>query len=179
MSILTGELTSAEVRSKSSSIVLSLRRDKLEALLLKRPTLSREFSKLLADRLKATNVSLESELNRGILGKLSMISLVDLVQTLHQSRRTGTLVLNYSGEKATIGFLNGTLLTATSGETLGDEAFYRMVCWPDGDFCFEQAEPKPSDPGRVATDMMGLMMEGMRRMDEMKARHSSGAVTIK
>jgi CRP-like cAMP-binding protein len=170
MSILTGELTSAEVRSKSSSTVLSLRRHKLEALLLKRPALSREFSKLLADRLKATNVSLESELSRGILGKLSMISLVDLVQTLHQSRRTGTLVLNYSGEKATIGFLNGTLLTAIAGETAGDEAFYRMVCWPDGDFCFEQTEPKPSDPGRVTSDMMGLMMEGMRRMDEMKAR---------
>ena len=170
MSILTGELTSAEVRSNASSTVLSLRRDKLEALLLKRPALSREFSKLLADRLKATNVSLESELSRGILGKLSMISLVDLVQTLHQSRRTGTLVLNYAGEKAAVGFMNGTLLTAISGETMGDEAFYRMVCWPDGDFCFEQTEPKPSDPGRVTGDMMGLMMEGMRRMDEMKTR---------
>ena len=170
MSILTGELTSAEVRSNGNSTVLSLHRDRLEPLLLKRPALSREFSKLLADRLKATNVSLESELSRGILGKLSMISLVDLVQTLHQSRRTGTLVLTYSGEKAQVGFLNGTLLTAVSGDVTGDEAFYRMVCWPDGDFCFEQSEPKPSDPGRVASDMMGLMMEGMRRMDEMKAR---------
>jgi CRP-like cAMP-binding protein len=168
MSILTGELTSAEVRSSGDSTVFSLHRDKLESLLQRRPALSREFSKLLADRLKATNVSLESELSRGILGKLSMISLVDLVQTLHQSRRTGTLVLNYAGEKAHLGFRNGTLLTAVAGQTLGEEAFYRMVCWPDGDFCFEQNEPTDSDAGRVNADMMGLMMEAMRRMDELK-----------
>jgi len=168
MSILTGELTSAEVRSNGDSTVFSLHRDKLEALLLRRPALSREFSKLLADRLNATNVSLESELSRGILGKLSMISLVDLVQTLHQSRRTGTLVLNYAGEKAHLGFKNGTMLTAVAGQTLAEEAFYRMVCWPDGDFCFEQTEPTVNDAGRVNSDMMGLMMEAMRRMDEMK-----------
>jgi CRP-like cAMP-binding protein len=173
MSILTGELTSAEVRSNGHSTIFALHKEKLETLLMRRPALSREFSKLLADRLKATNVSLESELSRGILGKLSMISLVDLVQTLHQSRRTGTLILNYSGERATIGFKNGALLTATSGDILGDEAFYRMVCWPDGDFCFEQTEPLPSDPGHVASDMMGLMMEGMRRLDEIKARQSA------
>ncbi len=170
MSILTGELTSAEVRSNGNSTVFTLHRDKLETLLMKRPALSREFSKLLADRLKATNVSLESELSRGILGKLSMISLVDLVQTLHQSRRTGTLILNYSGERATIGFTNGAMMTATAGDVLGEEAFFRIVCWPDGDFCFEQKEPSPSDPGQVHTDMMGLMMEGMRRLDEMKTR---------
>ena len=170
MSILTGELTSAEVRSSGNSTVFTLHRDKLETLLMKRPALSREFSKLLADRLKATNVSLESELSRGILGKLSMISLVDLVQTLHQSRRTGTLIMNYSGERATIGFTNGALMTATAGDVQGEEAFYRVVCWPDGDFCFEQTEPSPSDPGQVHTDMMGLMMEGMRRLDEMKTR---------
>jgi CRP-like cAMP-binding protein len=168
MSILTGELTSAEVRSNGDSTIFSLSKVKLEALLMRRPALSREFSKLLADRLKATNVSLESELSRGILGKLSMISLVDLVQTLHQSRRTGTLVLNYGGEKAHLGFKNGQLMTAVSGQTAGEEAFYRMVCWPDGDFCFEQTEPTADDAGRVHADMMGLMMEAMRRMDEMK-----------
>lgn len=169
MSILTGELTAAEVRSSGTSTILTLHHEKLESLLLKSPVLSREFSKLLADRLKASNVSLESELNRGILGKLSMISLVDLVQTLHQSRRTGTLVLNYAGEQTRIGFRNGVLSSAVAGEIMGDEAFYKAVCWPDGDFCFEQTEPNTDEPGKVQRDTMGLMMEGMRRLDEKTA----------
>lgn len=169
MSILTGEQTSAEVRSAGKSAVLSVHKDQLETLLLQRPVLSREFSKLLAERLKATNASLQSELSRGIIGKLSMISLVDLVQTLNQSRRTGTLVLNRFGEEARLGFRNGAMCTARAGEVLGDEAFYTVVCWPEGDFCFEQVEPKADDPGKVEGDMMGLLMEGMRRIDETRA----------
>jgi len=169
MSILTGEITSAEVRSRGQSKVLCLHKDRLEGLLLRRPVLSREFSKLLAERLKATNTSLQLELNRGIIGKLSMISLVDLVQTLQQSRRTGTLVLNYYGQQARLGFKNGTLFTAVAGEQKGDEAFYKVVCWPDGDFCFEQTEPELKDDEKVETDSMGLLMEGMRRMDEAKS----------
>jgi hypothetical protein len=135
-------------------------------MLMRRPVLSREFSKLLAERLKASNQSLQSELSRGILGKLSMIALVDLVQTLNQSRRTGTLVLTNAGEEARLGFRNGALVAATLGDIQGEEVFYKTVCWPDGDFCFEQTEPAADAPGKVKTDIMGLMMEGMRRMDE-------------
>ncbi len=175
MSILTGEITSAEVRSKGASAILALHKDKLEALLLRRPVLSREFSKLLAERLKATNTSLQTELNRGIIGKLSMISLVDLVQTLGSSRRTGTLVLNYYGQQARLGFKNGTLASGRCGDVGGDEAFYTVVCWPDGDFCFEQAEPSTAEADKVETDTMGLMMEGMRRMDEAKQAQAQKA----
>ena len=169
MSILSGENTSAEVRSKGRSAVLTLHREQLEILLLKSPAISREFSKLLAERLKATNMSLESELSRGILGKLSLISLVDLVQTLNQSRRTGTLMLKHGSEHAEIGFRDGALYSANSGELKGDEAFFKVMCWPDGDFGFEQIEPAMDDPGRTESDTMGLMMEGMRRLDEMKS----------
>jgi len=173
MSILTGEMTSAEVRSRGPSAILSIHKADLEGLLLKRPALSREFSRLLADRLKATNQSLESELSRGVLGKLSMISFIDLVQTLHHSRRTGTLVLNYAGQQARVGFHEGTVRTAATGETCGDEAFYEIVVWPEGDFCFETESP-PEDASRfqVQTDTIGLLMESLRRMDEVKASES-------
>jgi CRP-like cAMP-binding protein len=173
MSILTGEATSAEVRARGKCAVLSVDRNTLEELLLKRPMLSREFSKLLAERLKATNASLQTELSRGIIGKLSMIAFPDLVQTLNQSRRTGTLVLNRFGEKAHIGFRNGTVATAKAGEISGDEAFFTAMSWTDGDFCFEQTPPAEDDPAKVQTDTMGLLMEGMRRMDE--ARGSAPA----
>lgn len=173
MSILTGEITSAEVRSKGSSKILCLHKDKLEGLLLRRPVLSREFSKLLAERLKATNMSLQTELNRGIIGKLSMISLVDLVQTLQQSRRSGTLVMNYYGQQARLGFKNGILSTAIAGTIKSDEAFYTVVCWPDGDFCFEQGEIEIKDDEKVVRDSMGLLMEGMRRMDEARSAQAT------
>ncbi|MGD0092538.1 MAG: DUF4388 domain-containing protein [Planctomycetota bacterium] len=170
MSILTGELTSAAVRSHGNSAILAIRKDELEALLGRQPLLAREFSRLLAERLKATNASLQSELSRGIIGKLSMISLVDLVQTFSQSRRTGTLVLNYQGEQGRLGFREGTLCTAQAGKLLGDEAFFKTVSWPDAAFCFEPDAPAAGAPGKVSSDTMSLLMEAVRRLDEGRAR---------
>jgi uncharacterized repeat protein (TIGR04076 family) len=172
MSVLTGELTSAEVRSRGPAAVLHVHKDVLEGLLMKRPLLSREFSKLLADRLKATNLSLENELSRGVIGKLSMISLLDLIQTLAQSRQTGTLVLNRFGDQARLGFRAGQMVTAILGEVRGEDAFYKSACWPDGDFCFEKTEPPSDESQRVVADNMSLMMEAMRRMDEARSADS-------
>jgi len=175
MSVLTGELTSAEVRSRGPSAVLFVHKDTLEGLLMKRPLLSREFSKLLADRLKATNLSLESELSRGVIGKLSMISLLDLIQTLAQSRQNGTLVLARFGDEARLGFRGGQMVTAILGDLRGEEAFYKSACWIDGDFCFEKTEAPDDDSQRITADNMSLMMEAMRRMDEARAAESKAA----
>jgi CRP-like cAMP-binding protein len=169
MSVLTNEFTSAEVRSRGPSAVLSVHKDPLEELLMKRPALSREFSKLLADRLKATNLSLENELSRGVIGKLSMISLMDLIQTLAQSRQTGTLVLSRFGEQSRLGFRAGAMVTAVLNDMGGEEAFYKAACWPDGDFCFEKTEPSDDPSQQISADNMSLMMEAMRRMDEARS----------
>jgi CRP-like cAMP-binding protein len=166
MSLLTGEVTSATVRSKGDSTILLLDRERLETLLGSCPALGRVFSKLLADRLKASNVSLESELDRGILGKLSLISMIDLVQTLNASRRTGLLILTYRGMEANLSFRDGRMVGAKVGDLTGEEAFYAMLSWPDGDFCFEQSEVQ--DAGEIQMDTMGLLMEGLRRMDDLR-----------
>ena len=168
MSLLTGELTSAEVRAHGPADILRVPKITLEGLLLKRPALSHEFSKLLAARLKASNASLESELSRGVLGRLSMLSLLDLVQTLQQTRRTGLLVLTHQDKRAQLGFRDGAICTAVAGQVVGDEAFYQLARWPDGEFCFEQFQPGENEAEKVHTDTMGLMMEALRRIDESK-----------
>jgi CRP-like cAMP-binding protein len=165
MSLLTGEATSATVRSRGHSTVLLLSSDRLEELLARYPALGRAFSKLLADRLKATNVSLESELDRGIIGRLSLINLIDLVQTLSTARRTGTLTITHRGMRAELAFREGRLISARVGDEKGEEAFYGLLAWLDGDFCFEQGEV--AEEGEIRSDTMGLLMEGLRRLDDM------------
>ena len=164
MSLLTGEPTSAAVRSRGHSTILLLDRESLEVLLARHPDLGRAFSKLLADRLKATNVSLESELDRGIMGKLSLINIVDLVQTLNASRRTGTLTLSRSGVNAVLSFREGRLIGTRVGDEEGEAAFYGLMAWSEGDFFFEQGDIRGE--GNIRTDTMALLMEGLRRLDE-------------
>jgi CRP-like cAMP-binding protein len=171
-SILTGDVASAAVRSRGKSSILSIHKDQLEVLLQKEPQLSRELARMLAERLSAANALLQSELNRGIIGTLSMISLVDLVQALSQSRSTGTLVLSRQGEQGRLGFSGGNLCAAHAGELLGDEAFYKTICWPDAAWCFEGDAPAAEDPGKISSDTMFLLMEGMRRLDEGQAQAS-------
>jgi len=168
MSLLTGEPTSAAVRSRGDAVIFVLVRAELDKLLVQIPELNRVFSQLLAARLRTVNMTLESELGRGILGKLSMISMIDLVQTLNGSRRTGRLVLTGQGSEAHVIFNNGTVAGAVLGDLKGEEAFYGVVCWPEGDFCFEQDQTEVPSGAEIKKDMMGLLMESMRRIDEQK-----------
>ncbi|MCZ7649252.1 MAG: cyclic nucleotide-binding domain-containing protein [Planctomycetota bacterium] len=166
MSLVTGEPTSATVRARGSVKILSLPRDALEKQLALSDELNRVFAHLLADRLRALNLTLQAERGRGIRGKLSMLTVGELVQTLHASRRTGTLTVTRKEDEAKLYFVKGSLKAAESGPHDGDEAFYMLTVWPDGDFAFVEENPKWPDESAVTLDTMGLLMESMRRFDE-------------
>ena len=171
-SLLTGVASDFEARAVGDCTVLAIDKKEFYQFVLKRPALFHLVAKMVSEKFKAAAVTVESELSRGILGKLSMIPLADFVQTLCQSRRTGTLVIHYRTKQALIVFLNGAVVSAVSGKHQGEEAFYRVLTWQDGEFCFEPSEPfevKPDRDGAIKIDTMRLMMEGMRRVDEKTA----------
>src|SRR5205814_2083532 len=125
--------------------------------------LLRIMARLIAEKVSAASASVETQLSRGILGKLSMIPLADLVQTLNQSRRTGTLVIHNQTKQAFVVFLNGAIVSCASGQRLGEEAFFSVLRWQEGEFCFEPSEnfePLPDREGAIKTDTIALMMEG-------------------
>jgi CRP-like cAMP-binding protein len=165
MSLLTGQATSATVRARVASVIFMLSRDQLNKILQYSPELHGIFSTLLADRIRAVNTNLESELSRGIHGRLSLIPMTDLIQTLTSSKRTGTLMLNYKGKTASVGFKDGKMVGCKCGKLMGDEGLYDLFMWEDADFVFE-AEEFPEKDYNIKRDAMHLMMEGLRRMDE-------------
>jgi len=174
-SLLTGMTADFEVRAVGDCMVLSINQKEFYQLILKRPALFHIVAKMISEKFKAAAITVENELSRGILGKLSMIPLADLVQTFYQSRRTGTLVIHYHTDQSFILFHNGSVVSAVAGKRRGEEAFYRMLAWSDGEFCFEPSEPfelAPDRDGAVRLDTVGLMMEGMRRVDEFRASAS-------
>jgi CRP-like cAMP-binding protein len=169
ISLMTGQPATATVRSKgASAAVLVLPREKLDDLLFRRKALHREFSRIVAYRLYRNNVALEAESHQGLNGRLSMIGIIDLIQTLHASRRTGTLALNDSSRSARVGFRDGEVSSATLDDTVGEGAFFDVITWEDGYFSFEGGEPQiDATPGAALSGgTMGLLMEGLRRIDE-------------
>ena len=50
------------------------------------------------------------------------------------------------------------------GDEFGDDVFFKLMCWPDGEFRFSHEDVQRQKT--VTMDTMGLLMEGMRHQDE-------------
>jgi CheY-like chemotaxis protein len=100
----------------------------------------------------------------GIKGKLTEISLIDWMQTLEQGRKTCALTLRREGEECTIYFSDGQVNHAVSGELKGDPAVFKVLAWMDGDWEVDFQKNSPEHTTTMSTQ--GLMMEGLRIMDE-------------
>ena len=99
-----------------------------------------------------------------MLGKLSMISLPELTQTISSNQRTGVLNLYRGEETVEIYFADGQITNAICGDVDGEEAFYAALAWTEGDFRFAPGEA--AGERKISGDPMGLLMEGLRRLDE-------------
>jgi CRP-like cAMP-binding protein len=164
MSILTGDPTSATVRARTACRINALDKERLEAMLVVEPLLGREFSRLLATRIRQQSDTVEAGLDKSIFGSLAMVDPADLVQTMHSARRTGKLTLQKGTDTGEITFVDGSLRAARHGDDLGLEALYEVMSWRDGRFVFDKGEFELI--GAIEGDTMGILMEVMRQIDE-------------
>ncbi len=98
-------------------------------------------------------------------GSLSDMGLVDLLQTIDISRKSGVLYLSNGSKRGAIYFLEGALQHAEIRKLKGEAAVYRFLVWNEGDFDLE-FRPVRVDQQTIHTSTQGILMEGMRRVDE-------------
>lgn len=97
-------------------------------------------------------------------GELADMGVVDLLQTFELARKSGWATLRDDQMEASIYFRDGKVVDAEHGKLRGEEAVYRCLIWTQGTFDVEFA---PIDRGEVIlSSTQGLLMEGMRRVDE-------------
>jgi CRP-like cAMP-binding protein len=164
MSLLSKEPCSATVRAKNNVSALAVSKSNFNKILDEHPSLNIYFNKLLVQRLRRQNVQVDEEISRGVLGKLSMITLPELAQTLNMSHRTGTLFIYTANGRGEILFKEGQVFDAKLNETKGDDAFFDLLALKDGTFRFMEGDI--DIPRNISMDTMGLLMEGLRRLDE-------------
>jgi CheY-like chemotaxis protein/cytochrome c-type biogenesis protein CcmH/NrfG len=103
------------------------------------------------------------ETKGGFSGNLADMGVVDLVQTFEVGRKTG--MVRIEGEHSgAIYFRDGRVVDAELGKLAGENAFYRVLNTFEGKFDvhFEPVER----PDRIEVSTQGLLLEGMRRLDE-------------
>jgi CRP-like cAMP-binding protein len=170
VSLLTGAPAAASVVARGPVTLLAIGKDDFESMLRENPFMAARFTRLLASRLMAANFLLVREGSKSFSGKLSVMNLVTVIQVLSDSNRSGTLIVDRNGTKATIGFNNGHIFDVAFGNKIGEDALYTILPWDDGDFYLDPAQIPETDT--IQNGVMGLLMEGMRRIDE--ARREAG-----
>ncbi len=99
-----------------------------------------------------------------LLGTLTEISLMDLLQVLRMNRRSGLLDLESDGRRGVVYISEGEVVDAEVGRFRGEKAFYRTLDWAGGRFEFRPQpvtlEPLIKRPGE------NLILEGLRQIDE-------------
>ena len=102
--------------------------------------------------------------SRGVSGSLEEMGLPDMVQILAQGRKTGALKITAGNEKGEIHFVNGEIFNASFGKLKAEDAVYAMIRLRSGDFALD---PNFKSDARVINmSAEGLLLEGMRRLDE-------------
>ncbi|NUP14151.1 MAG: response regulator [Polyangiaceae bacterium] len=114
-------------------------------------------------------------------GALADMGVVDLMQTFEVSRKSGIVHLmnNETNNQAKIFFRDGKIVDSAMwprgepqptnnhqrpGYLTGEEAVYRSFIWSDGAFEVEFCKVDVEDV--IESSTQGLLMEGMRRLDE-------------
>ncbi|HLF95487.1 MAG TPA: cyclic nucleotide-binding domain-containing protein [Planctomycetota bacterium] len=167
MSLITGEPATATVRAKDDATVLVMSKENFYAMLGIAPEVAITLARILAGRLTHTSRRVLEELKKGMKGRLDLISPAELIQAMNVNSQTGMLLVESADQSLTIYLHDGQIHEVKMGEKSGEEAFFEFLSWAKGQFQFEPVR-KDQSLKQVQMDTVGLLLEGMRRVDEYK-----------
>jgi len=108
--------------------------------------------------------------DRALEGNLQMMSLASIIQINCEERNQAQLTINHLGKAGIIFFKEGEIIHAETEGLVGEDAIYSLLTWEDGSFQVKiGAEPRSRTIDRPWS---GLLLEGMRRIDESTAAWS-------
>ena len=98
-------------------------------------------------------------------GSLADMAVVDLIQTIEISRKSGVIHFNdFEGVTGAVYFRDGKVIDAELGRLKAENAIYRLLIWSEGEFEVEFKSVHRDEAINLSNQ--GLLMEGLRRMDE-------------
>ncbi len=100
-------------------------------------------------------------------GDLSQMSIVDLLQTMEFGQKTGVLHLDKGERGAKLFVKQGRVVHAVCENLVGERAVYRTLVWSDGQFRIEFKKNLQIQE-TITVSTQALIMEGMRRIDELE-----------
>lgn len=166
MSLLSGDpVTTTIIAAEPTQLAVMNQKD-FRHVLTRFPALQVFFYKLLVNRITAINMQRAEELASGMVGQIADIPVVELCQMINTNQKTGVLKIEHDEHRATLMFNEGELVHADSLNITGKDAFFQVLGMKNGRFKFSQGIPASRKNNDVIGGFMGLIMEGMKRIDD-------------
>ena len=165
MSLLSGEPITTSIHSREKTNLAILSSKDFKHVLNKYPVLQVFFYRMLVDRSQANTIR-AGTISSGMTGRLSEINTVELFQLINSSQKTGKVQLVLDDGSAVITFNEGELVKAHYKELTGKEGFFALLAKGEGTFTYTSGLSSEEKELPVIGGFMGLIMEGMRRVDE-------------
>lgn len=165
MSLLSGEPVTTAIHTRTETKLAILSSKDFKHTLNKFPVLQVFFYKMLVERAQI-NTLRSGTISSGMSGELSEINMVDLFQLINSSQKTGLVELGLDDGKAFVLFNEGELVQARYNTFVGKEAFFNMLTKRSGRFTYTSGISEEAKRLNVIDGFMGLIMEGLRRIDE-------------
>src|SRR3984885_6970077 len=128
--------------------------------------------KRVVDRIALEKLSKAASTDGVLRGNLSQMNVIDLVQSLEMGRKSCLLTMTKADDKCEIYFAQGQAKHAAYGSTMGDEAVFKVLRWTDGNFQIDFT--KNTDQETTTFNRQGLLMEGLRLLDEAQRDAAEG-----
>ncbi len=170
MSLLSGDPVTTTILAAEPSKLAIMNQKDFRHILTRFPALQVFFYKLLVSRITAINLQRAEELASGMIGQIADISIVELCQMINSNQKTGVLKLEHDEIRATLMFHEGELVYAEIQNLLGKEAFFKILALRHGRFKFSQGLSAAQKRYNVVGGFMALIMEGMKRLDDVNGR---------
>jgi CheY-like chemotaxis protein/predicted regulator of Ras-like GTPase activity (Roadblock/LC7/MglB family) len=110
---------------------------------------------------------LDQENGTTVRGNLRTMGLASIFQINCTEINQARLRVRYGGQEGSVYFADGNIVHAELGSQVAEEAIYEMLSWKDGDFELEMNVPAPQRT--ITAGWSGLLLEGMRLLDEQTA----------
>ena len=120
---------------------------------------------MLLARRNQHRIATESLARTRFSGSLEDVAVVDLLQTIAVSGKSGVALVHRGDREAQLYFRKGQLVDAEVGDLRGEEAVYRTITWTTGSFDLEFRSV--DRPAVIDAPTHALLMEGLRRVDEL------------
>lgn len=106
----------------------------------------------------------------GVKGRLKDMGLVDIIQIFNAERKTVAIHVGSEHGYGRVYLKNGNIVHAAYRGLTGVEALYQLLAWQDGEF---EVDPNAVAPEETINEQSeGLLLEGLRRLDESQPRGS-------